>query len=343
MKLSILIPMYNVQNYIRNCIESVINQDIPSSEYEIIVIDDGSTDNSKSIVEDYANKYSNISLHSQTNIGLYATRNRLLELAKGEYIYNLDSDDYIVYNSFGIIINTAIEKDVDILGFDYISTCKMDLYTYQKKNSQLDCQVESGNNFLSQNYTHANTVWWYIIKRDFMKTNAIIFDENNPLGDGPFTLRLIHLAKKMLYLPIDIHRYVKVPSSIMNNNNQSHLVKMIENYMVILDRYNLLVKDVSEKNDNNLEGVINKVKHWRDVNVYVMFYTLIKSNISIKEINEILERLKAIDAYPIKYFIGKRYSSLKHRALIYIFNHKLVFFGILYPSRLFYKLNFIRS
>lgn len=342
MKLSILIPMYNVEDYIGNCLQSVINQDISSNEYEIVVIDDGSTDNSKTIVEDYAKKHNNISLHLQTNIGLYATRNRLLQLAKGDYIYNLDSDDYITHNSFGIVINTAIENDVDVLGFDYLSTPKLDLYTSQSQADITNYKVVTGNTFLSKNIYHANTVWWYIVKRDFMVSNLIKFEENNPLGDGPFTLRLIQKAQRMIYLPLDIHRYVIVPTSIMNSNNHNHLIKMIENYMEIFDRYNLLARDISQLNNPNLEGVINKVNHWRDVNVYVMFYTLIKSDISIKEINLILERLKSIDAYPIKYFIGKRYSSLKHRALIFIFNHKLVFYCILYPSRLVYKLNFIR-
>lgn len=336
MKLSVLIPMYNVEDYIANCLESVINQNIPSNEYEIIIIDDGSTDNSKNIAEEYAKKHRNISLHSQTNIGLYATRNRLLKLANGDYIYNLDSDDYIVYNSFNTILNTAIEKNVDILGFDSISTKKKDIYKAQKEVVTLNAIVESGNNFLSQNIKYPNTVWWYIIKQDFIIDNTLKFDENNPLGDGPFTLRALHLTKKMLYLPLDIHRYVKVSNSITNNNNKEHLINMIKNYRIIFDRYNLLADEVSKSNENNTIETLNIVKHWRDVNVYMMFYTIIKSDITINEIDKILEELKEVGIYPIKYFIGKRYHSLKHKTIIYIFNHKTIFYSILYPLRVFY-------
>ena len=75
--------MYNVENYIGNCLDSIVNQDIPSEDYEIIILNDGSTDRSYAIAESYANKYDNIQLHTQENIGLYATRNKLLGLAKG--------------------------------------------------------------------------------------------------------------------------------------------------------------------------------------------------------------------------------------------------------------------
>ena len=341
MKLSILIPMYNVEKHIGNCLNSVINQDILTSDYEIIIINDGSTDNSMEIAEEYSSKYSHVFLHSQENIGLYATRNKLLKLAKGDYIYNLDSDDYITYNSLGKIINVAIENNVDLIGFDYLSTPKKDLFTSKKKEISLVPAIESGNDFLSNNVYHANTVWWYIIKREFLSSHAIKFDENNPLGDGPFTLRLLHLAERMLYLPLDIHRYVIVSTSIMNSNERKHLTKMIDNYMEIFDRYNLLASDISNKNNSNLNDVVKKVKHWRDVNVYVMFYTLIKSGISINEIDKILKRLKKMDAYPIKYFIGKRYNSLKHKVLIYIFNNKFLFYSILFPCRLFYRLRLL--
>ncbi|MBV7268045.1 glycosyltransferase [Winogradskyella luteola] len=341
MKLSILIPMYNVEDHIDNCLNSVINQDIPTEDYEIIIINDGSTDSSYKIAKRYADKYNNIRLYSHENIGLYATRNKLLELATGKYIYNLDSDDYIVHNSFGKVINTALENDIDVLGFDHISTPKKDMHASTKTNQKLDIKVESGNDFLVNNAYHANTVWWYIIKREFMNKHALRFDENNPLGDGPFTLRLLHMAERMLYLPLDIHRYVIVPTSIMNSNERKHLTKMIDNYMEIFDRYNLLASDIAKKNNPKLTGVINRVEHWRDVNVYVMFYTLIKSGIPINEINEILRKLKAIGAYPIRNFIGERYSSLKHRVLIYIFNHKFLFYTILFPCRLLYRLRLL--
>ncbi|WP_350291676.1 glycosyltransferase family 2 protein [uncultured Croceitalea sp.] len=339
MKLSILIPIFNVENYIANCLDSVINQDIPSNEYEIIIIDDGSTDNSKAIAAKYAEKHDNIKMFSHMNIGLYATRNKLLELAKGEYIYNLDSDDYIVHYSLGTILNIAIEKGVDIIGFNYKKTKKLDLYKSQKEVKELNYEIETGNNFLSTNHTHYNTVWWYIIRRDFLIAKDIKFDENNPLGDGPFTLRIIHLAEKMLYLPLDIHRYVQVTNSIMNNQSKSHLIKMIENYMEIFERYNLLIDEISRKNKaNKMNAVVSQVRHWRDLNIKVLISKLIKSDVSIKEIISIIGRLKKIDSYPIKYYIGIRFNSPMQKLITYVYNRRTLLLIIIPLIRMYNKL-----
>ncbi len=98
MKLSILIPLYNKEKYIERCLKSLLDQDISPSEYEIIIVDDGSKDSSAQIVENYAEKNANIHLISQQNQGPSVARNRCLEAAKGNYLYFLDADDYLATN-----------------------------------------------------------------------------------------------------------------------------------------------------------------------------------------------------------------------------------------------------
>jgi len=87
MKLSILIPMYNAQDYIGNCIDSLLHQNLSEDDYEIIVMDDGSSDNSVGIIEAYIKQHKNIRLYKESNSGAYSTRNKLLKLAKGNYIF----------------------------------------------------------------------------------------------------------------------------------------------------------------------------------------------------------------------------------------------------------------
>ena len=95
MKLSIVIPVYNVEKYVNRCLLSVLNQKVSSNEYEIVIVNDGSTDSSLSIVEEMIESYNNVILVSQENAGLSAARNRGLLLAKGDYIWFVDSDDWI--------------------------------------------------------------------------------------------------------------------------------------------------------------------------------------------------------------------------------------------------------
>ena len=114
MKLSILIPVYNAERFIERCLNSLIIQDLDKNEYEIIIINDGSTDNSLEIVENYSKEHANVVFYSHENQGVVATRNKLLKHAKGTYIYFLDADDYLAHNSFGVILEFALKNDIDI-------------------------------------------------------------------------------------------------------------------------------------------------------------------------------------------------------------------------------------
>ena len=98
MILSIIIPVYNVEKYVEKCIRSCENQDIPKENYEVIVVNDGSPDGSLAIVERLANEFSNIKVINQENKGLSMARNTGLEAAKGEYVWFVDSDDWIEEN-----------------------------------------------------------------------------------------------------------------------------------------------------------------------------------------------------------------------------------------------------
>ena len=117
-KLSIIIPVYNIEKYIGRCIESCLKQDIPINEYELLIIDDGSQDDSMTIVRQYAHQYCNIRYIEQTNAGPSVARNRGILEAKGEYLWFIDGDDDIQENTLKRLSETAISKAVDILGFD---------------------------------------------------------------------------------------------------------------------------------------------------------------------------------------------------------------------------------
>tara|TARA_R110002072_G_scaffold2407_1_gene19915 strand:+ start:524 stop:1522 length:999 start_codon:yes stop_codon:yes gene_type:complete len=330
--------MYNAENYISNCIDSLLNQDLVEDEYEIIVIDDGSTDNSFQIMNNYVETNKNIFLFTQDNIGLYPTRNKLLKLAKGDYIYNIDADDYIVHDSLSRLLKIAFNNSLDILGFESLNTSRLDLVNSQSESKFGNFEVCSGIDFLSNTKFHNITVWWYIVKREFIISSNISFEKSNPLEDGPFTLKLFYLAKKVVVLNDDVHRYVKVPTSIMNSDDSIHLEKMVDSYLDVTNSYNSIINEVSKKNDPELFRVIKKIKYFRDVNVYFLFFRFLKGSISIKKINPILDELKKIKAYPISYFIEARL----YKSIVYIFNHRFLFYSILYPIRFLYKFKLIK-
>lgn len=117
MLLSIIIPAYNAEHYLGECLDSCLNQDIPVEEYEIIVVDDGSADATLEVAGKWAESHSNIKVFSQKNQGPSIARNTALDAAQGEFIMFIDSDDYIVRNCLKTLISRCIEENLDMLRF----------------------------------------------------------------------------------------------------------------------------------------------------------------------------------------------------------------------------------
>lgn len=115
MKLSIIIPVYKVEDYVEKCLESIASQDIPTDDYEIIVINDGSPDNSKNIILEFQKHQPNLIFIDQENQGVSVARNRGLEIAKGKYIVFIDPDDTIVENSLSKILQRAFKDNIDMM------------------------------------------------------------------------------------------------------------------------------------------------------------------------------------------------------------------------------------
>ena len=122
MKLSLIIPVYNVEKYVEKCLRSCINQDLPKDEYEIIVVNDGSPDGSLEIVQRIAAEEPNIKVISQENQGLSMARNNGLAQAQGDYVWFIDSDDWIEENCLRGIVEALEKDDLDILHIRYKNT-----------------------------------------------------------------------------------------------------------------------------------------------------------------------------------------------------------------------------
>ena len=132
-KISVIIPIYNVEEYLGQCLDSVVNQSF--KDIEIICVNDGSTDNSLNILNEYENKDSRIRIYSQKNQGAGATRNNALEYASGEYVYFMDADDYLDLNALEELYDIAAEKNADFVIF------KINNF-YENPNATIDFDYE---------------------------------------------------------------------------------------------------------------------------------------------------------------------------------------------------------
>ena len=174
MKLSVIVPVYNVEKYLPRCLDSLLRQDMKSGEWEIICVNDGSPDNSATILAEYEKKYPDIfKVITQENQGLGGARNTGTALAKGEYVTYLDSDDYIIDNSYSYFLNHFCQDKPDVLCYDY-SCVFTDGRALQKTGVKPDGEITfDGDGIDAYNRWPLPFVWSKFYKRSFLERHHI--------------------------------------------------------------------------------------------------------------------------------------------------------------------------
>ena len=169
--LSFIVPVYNAEKYLRCCLDSLLEQDVSKEEYEILCINDGSQDGSLQILQEYAEKYSNIVVIDKPNEGVSATRNLGIEKAQGEYIWFIDADDWIARNCLGYIFDIIKTHNVSVvqLQYDYITAewRVQQCQTYVAEKEKLQCEI------LKE--IQPNGVCWSILKTKLLIENNLRF------------------------------------------------------------------------------------------------------------------------------------------------------------------------
>ena len=205
-KVSIIVPVYNVANYLEKCLNSLVKQTL--KDIEIIVVNDGSTDNSLEIAKEYEKKYPKLfKVYSKKNGGLSDARNFGLKYAKGKYVAFVDSDDYVKKDMFLKMYNYAIKKDLDIVVCDTI--IKSDSKEYVLKSN-----LNYSNDDI-KNYIIASPMAWIrLIKREILKN--VKFKKGIFYEDLELMPSLVLKTRKIGFIDYAGYYYVQRTGSIMN-------------------------------------------------------------------------------------------------------------------------------
>lgn len=205
-KVSIIIPIYNVELYLEECLESAVNQTLDN--IEIICINDGSTDDSLNILKKYSEKYSNIKVINQDNKGLSATRNIGIKEARGEFIYFLDSDDYIELNAIETCYMNAKKYNLDMITFDanVFFDSNININEWKEKYDRkeiLNTNVVNGQEFYilsNKKRIYYSPVWLYFYKKEFIDKNNLFFYEGILHEDEIYTSTALIKANSIKYI-----------------------------------------------------------------------------------------------------------------------------------------------
>jgi glycosyltransferase involved in cell wall biosynthesis len=318
MRLSIVIPCYNMEVYLPPCLDSLVHQDIHSTDLEVIIVNDGSKDDTLTIASEYAKKYSQILVIDKINKGVGAARNTGLDHATGTYIYFLDPDDYLANNCLKPLLEQIEAHHLDILTFKSIPVTT-DKYLLEvplpAKNNMI---VRDGIGYLAHK-KYQNEIWWYFIRTEFLRQTNIGFIEGRWMEDAIFTAQLFCAAKRMAHLEWNIHRYRILPHSAMRNKSPEHYNKVIFDNANAAEVFEGLIAFVDKEHPER-ENAIKRLRTRQQSFVFFILVRLMKSDLPLSEIKPLLEKFKAVGAYPLNSFLGKDYNGLVYKVFVSIFN-----------------------
>jgi glycosyltransferase involved in cell wall biosynthesis len=197
MKISIIIPAFNVAEYLESCIKSCLNQSMAIDEYEIILVDDGSQDNGPAIGRKYAADNANIIFYRQDHAGQSVARNKGLEMARGEYIWFVDADDKIRANVLNHLYVAASSDNLDMLAFRGAEIIDGKAIQITKHN-QLAQGIVPGRNYLF--YDYSVCVPFYIFRKVFLDATGLRFMEGVFHEDEEFMLRALYQCRLLGFL-----------------------------------------------------------------------------------------------------------------------------------------------
>ncbi|UZO82367.1 glycosyltransferase [Aquimarina sp. ERC-38] len=335
MKLSILIPLYNAEKHILRCLNSLVYQGLKEDQYEILLLDDGSKDDSFQVTNEFAKAHTNIIVKQQQNQGAYPTRTNLLEMAKGTYIYFVDADDYLTPNSLGGLLEKMEDKNLDMLGFaSTVATPEKKVIPLEDSDKILD-PVTDGYSFLI-NYRYRNEIWWYIIKKEFLKSTGLVFHNNKMLEDVRFTMELLLKAKRISFLPLKVHHYFEHENSLLHTTNPTHFNNSIIEFRRTIREFTPIIRDLDR--DNSKYNLLHdKLKARQESFTFFMIIRYFKSNQSFKDLKVALKEAKEHKAYPFTYFPNHEYQANTYKILTIVFNNSLLLYSSFQSFRLFKK------
>jgi glycosyltransferase involved in cell wall biosynthesis len=216
MQLSFIIPVFNVELYIERCLRSLLDQDIPPDQYEIICINDGSTDKSKDVIDTIKAEYKNIILIEQSNQGVSTARNKGIAIARGEYLMMVDSDDFILPNILKERLRILDKYKPDVAYAGYVALDE-NLKEEFRFDPDYDIRkVLSGIDFINSYMKGKDEILiphssvGIFFRTDFLRVNGLVYLEGVPyLEDGELMARITCLANRVIFINGAVYRVVK--------------------------------------------------------------------------------------------------------------------------------------
>jgi glycosyltransferase involved in cell wall biosynthesis len=293
MILSILIAAYNVEAFIEKCIYSCFCEEL-AHIYEIILVNDGSTDKTLEICIALNQEIGNLKIINKVNEGLGAARNTGIQEASGDYIWMIDGDDFLEPNSISNVVKLLNSKVCDVYAFNY---------NIVKQNGELinvkylinhNNEVLSGSHYYNK-YFYNSYTWQYIFKKKLF--DLYKFKERINMQDSEIFPKIMYHSQTVAYLDFVAYNYVQQENSFTNTNDKNKRIKYFESIIVVKKSLELFAKKIKNKDRIIYNGVVKKIASLNEV----VFNHLVYYKYSDQTLKTIIFLLKNNNLYPLKF------------------------------------------
>lgn len=306
-KLTIAVAIYNLENYLDRCLESLLNQTV-KKDIEILLINDGSTDESKDICKKYIEKGLDARVINKKNGGLTSVRNLSIKEAKGEYLLMIDGDDWVEVNTVEIIFDNLEDLDLLCFGFNWVSEKESlcDGRFMEKKYYSKDIVDTIFKNEIN------TSVWNKVFKVELLKKNNILFPEIRGAEDYIFIYDYLNMCSRVKKITANLYNYYQRESSLSNEKSEEFYL----NNLIVLER---LIEKVTANNQDNQEFckyiLINYIYLIRDYKKKEQKTMLSKINEKREIIENYLSIKKVLFLNNFKFKNKIRYLKIKGKNL----------------------------
>lgn len=315
MKLSIIVPVYNVESFLEFCVSSLYRQNLDISEYEVILVNDGSTDDSKAIAVRLQQEHSNIRLINQVNQGLSGARNTGIANAHGDYIWCIDSDDEIEDNCLDIIVDEIEKHDFpDLYGIilDEVNKDKKHLNYQCDQPSMPHGALIKGSQAIIGGF-NPSSACALIMRKTFLDENELRFKVGITHEDVEFTYRAMAVADRVYFSNNKVYYYYRWGNTMSTAKDTERLLKYVIDDIEVAKSFTELAERTKD------ERLASVIMNRRNNILWGLVYSLLcnRQEWRPKRINQVvIERMKREDYYPLK----GRFDSWKKRLLVPVLN-----------------------
>lgn len=332
-KISFILPMYNVENFLEKCVNSLLNQKLVQGAFEIILVNDGSRDGTLEVAHALAKNWPEIKIISQENGGQAVARNAGLKVASGEYIWFIDSDDFILAEVVPKLLRIADESHADVVTFEVckvpagvVPSVKFDPYLVPEP-------IRNGIDYVAR-HNYNNGPWLFMVRKSFLQEIGLTYKEGRQCEDGMFTMEMLCRAQRITHYPSPAYVYVKHSGGITKNREPKIYQWWLEGFAYAIDFFNGFIATQAQRADAN-SAFLQRLKSRRDS--YTLFYCLrlMQSTQKIGEILSTHRNLKKKNWIPLRYLSLTEYPGAKFRFLRYVVSHAWTFIAAVLAIKVF--------